>query len=196
MTTITIDGNIGCCKSTILNYLHKHHKLSIDLEPIDKWYPYLLNLYENKSNVFKFYIRIWLDRCWIQEKIENNIIIIERSPFFIKNSFIEKSFELSMLTEDEYNILIELYNKTNYLWKNNIHIYLKSDPKICYQRIKKRNRECEEKITEEYVKLIHDSHEEQYENAVKKGNINIKIIDIENLTIDKISSEILNIIYN
>jgi deoxyadenosine/deoxycytidine kinase len=196
MATISIDGNIGCCKSTILNYLHKHHKISIDLEPIDKWYPYLLNLYEHKSNVFNFYIRIWLDRCWIQEKVENNNIVIERSPFFIKNCFIKKSLELSMITKDEYNILIELYNKTDFLWKNNIHIYLKSDPKSCYQRIKKRNRQCEENITEEYVTLIHNSHEEQYKKAVSDGKINIKIIDVENLSIEEISKEILNIIYN
>jgi deoxyadenosine/deoxycytidine kinase len=157
----------------------------------------LLNLYENKSNVFNFYIRIWLDRCWIQEKTDNNNrIFIERSPYFIRNSFIEKALELSLITKAEYNILIELYSKTDFLWKKNIYIYLQSDPKECYKRIKKRNRPSEENITEEYVTMIHNSHEEQYENAILKDDIKIAVINIENISIEEISKKILNIIYN
>lgn len=46
---ITIDGNIGCGKTSVLNYLHKINKTSIDLEPVDNWLPYLKNMYIEKK---------------------------------------------------------------------------------------------------------------------------------------------------
>lgn len=194
MSLITLDGNIGSGKSSILNYLHKYHKISIDLEPVDKWHKYLLNLYKNNSNVFKFYVRIWLDRCWIQEKAENVPIIIERSPYFIKNTFINKAYELNLLSENEYNILLELHNKTDPFWVNNRYIYLYSNPEKCFQRVKKRNRLCESKITQEYINEIHDSHELEYINAVNNG-MDIHKIDIEDKHISEIVKEILDIIF-
>ena len=89
MPIITIDGNIGSGKSSILNYLHKTLKNPVDLEPVDSWQVYLNNIYNNKSNLFNFQVRIWLDRCWIQHNTENKNIFVERSPYFIKNCFIE-----------------------------------------------------------------------------------------------------------
>ena len=88
MPIITIDGNIGSGKSTILNFLHKKYKLAIDLEPVEKWKVFLENIYNNKSNFFNFQLRVWLDRSWIQEKEDKILILMERSPFFIKNTLL------------------------------------------------------------------------------------------------------------
>jgi len=115
MPIITIDGNIGCGKSTILNYLHKKYKLAIDLEPVEKWKVFLENIYNNKTNFFNFQLRVWLDRSWIQEKEDKILILMERSPFFIKNTFISSSYKNKYINESEYNILMELYNKTDNL---------------------------------------------------------------------------------
>ena len=58
MSLITIDGNIGCGKTSVLNYLHKFYKYPVDLEPVEEWQPYLDKMYQNKENTFNFQIRI------------------------------------------------------------------------------------------------------------------------------------------
>ena len=142
-------------------------------------------MYQKNENTFNFQIRIWLDRCWIQNKNDDNFIIIERSPLFIKNVFIELALEKKLISEDEYSILINLHNKTNNLWNNNIYIYLRSNPDSCINRIKKRNRKSEDYITYDYIKQI----DLLSENIIKTVS-NIIIIDVEDKTIQKIALEI------
>jgi len=191
MPIITIDGNIGSGKSTILNYLHSNYNIYIDLEPLDKWKFFLDNIYNNKKNYFNFQIRVWLDRSWIQEKDYNTTIIMERSPYFIRNTFNKYTYDNNLITTQENNIINELYNKTDIIWNSNNYIYLKSDPEKCLERINKRGRENEKNITLEYLKSIHKYHEDTYKKAIE-NNMNIINIDIENKSLAEISEIIIN----
>lgn len=193
MPIITIDGNIGSGKSSILNYLHKTLKNPVDLEPVDSWQVYLNNIYNNKSNLFNFQVRIWLDRCWIQHNTENKNIFVERSPYFIKNCFIELAKKNNLITDVDYNTLLDLHKKTDPLWLDNIYIYLKSKPDMCLTRIKKRNRQSENNITLEYLNDLHDLHEE-YVEKLKKIN-KVYIIEVEGKSISNIVSEITTLVY-
>jgi deoxyadenosine/deoxycytidine kinase len=193
MPIITIDGNIGSGKSTILNYLHSNYNIYIDLEPIDKWKTFLDNIYNNKNNYFNFQIRVWLDRSWIQEKDYNTNIIMERSPFFIRNTFNKYMYENNLISIQENNIINELYNKTDIIWNSNNYIYLNSDPKKCLERINIRGRENEKNITLEYLNEIHKYHEYAYKKAIEK-NMNIIYIDIENKSLEDISEIIISYI--
>lgn len=190
MPIITIDGNIGCCKTSILNYFHKNYKTAIDIEPIESWTEYLKSMYDSDNSTYNFQIKVWIDRCWIQEK-SNVIVLMERSPYFIKNVFVEKAFEDKTINEDEYNNIHKLHKTTDELWQPNAYIYLRSDPEMCYNRIKKRGRESEKNIKLEYIKRIHELHEEKYKDAVE-NNKNIIVIDAENKSIPDICSEIVS----
>ena len=190
MPIITIDGNIGCCKTSILNYFHKNYKTAIDIEPIESWTEYLKSMYDSYNSTYNFQIKVWIDRCWIQEK-SNVIVLMERSPYFIKNVFVEKAFEDKTINEDEYNNIHKLHKTTDELWQPNAYIYLRSDPEMCYNRIKKRGRESEKNIKLEYIKRIHELHEEKYKDAVE-NNKNIIVIDAENKSIPDICSEIVS----
>ena len=193
MTIYTIDGNIGCGKTSVLNYLHKYKNIQIDLEPIDKWKPFLDNIYLSKTGYFNFQIKVWLDRAWIQEKDNKSIILMERSPFFIRNTFNKNDYNNNNINEDEYNVLNEMYNKTDNIWKSNLYIYLRSSPIKCLERINYRGRNNEMNITLDYLTNIHDLHEETYIKALE-NNLNIIIIDINNKTIYEIADEIFNLI--
>lgn len=193
MTIITIDGNIGSGKTSVLNYLHRNYKLPVDLEPIDNWNTYLKDLYDDNNNVFKFQVRIWLDRCWIQEKPEKNTILIERSPEFIKNVFVETALDYKMINEVEKELIFDLHKKTDELWDDNIYIYLRTSPDSCFNRIKKRNRVSEKNITLDYIKCIHTKHEKTLEE-MQKQNKKIICIDVENKTISEIANDILKFI--
>lgn len=189
MPIITIDGNIGCCKTSILNYFHKNYRLAIDLEPVDSWTEYLANLYNTTNSSYDFQIKVWVDRCWIQEKT-NMSVLMERSPYFIKNVFVKKAFYDKSINETEYENIIKLHKTTDDLWKPNGYIYLRSDPEKCLQRIIKRGRFAEKNIQLEYIQSIHDLHEKNYKAALE-AKMNIIVIDVENKSIGDICGEIL-----
>lgn len=189
MTIITIDGNIGAGKTTILNYIHLNHNIYIDLEPIDKWKPFLDDIYINKQNYLKFQIRVWLDRSWIQEKDNNSIIIMERSPYFIRHTFNKYIAENDLINTQENNIIQELYDKTDVIWKSSFYIYIRSSPEKCLERIINRGRSNESEITLEYLTEIHNLHEEAYKSAISKG-MNTICIEIEDKSFEEISEQI------
>ena len=190
MPIITIDGNIGCYKTSILNYFHKNYKLAIDLEPVDNWTDYLENLYNTPNSSYDFQIKVWIDRCWIQEKT-TTAVLMERSPNFIKNVFVRKAYEDKTISEKEYENIISLHKTTDELWKPNGYIYLRSDPDKCLQRINKRGRLAEKNITLEYIQQLHELHEKNYKEALS-SNMNIIAIDVENKSISDICNEILS----
>ena len=192
MVIYTIDGNIGCGKTTILNYLHKHKNIQVDLEPIDKWKPFLDNIYLNKTGYFNMQIKVWLDRAWIQDKETTSIIFMERSPYFIRNTFNKNDYINNHINEDEYNVINEMYQKTDKIWKSNFYIYLRSSPKKCLERIKSRARDNEMNIDEDYLISIHNLHEEAYLQLLET-NKNVILIDIENKTIEEIIKEIVSL---
>ena len=190
MPIITLDGNIGCYKTSILNYFHKNYKTAIDIEPVESWCDYLKTIYNTQNSTYNFQIKVWMDRCWIQEK-SKTIILMERSPYFIKNVFVEKAYEDNTITKEEYKNMLTLHKRTDNLWEPDGLIYLRSNPENCFNRIKKRGRESEKNIKLEYIKRIHELHEEKYNEAVK-NNKNIICIDVENKSIADICSEIIS----
>lgn len=191
MPIITIDGNIGCGKTSLLNYLHRYHKMVIDLEPVDNWMPYLTKMYNENKEVFQFQIRVWLDRCWAQEK-SDVVVLMERSPFFIRNAFLQTVFENGLICNEENMILQELHDKTAYLWNDIHYIYLRSSPEKCLHRIKKRNRFSEQSISEEYLSQIHEKHEECCSTLCLVNKCTV--IDVENKTIAEIAKEVIDCI--
>ena len=192
MTIYTIDGNIGCGKTSILNYLHKYKNIQIDLEPVEKWKSFLDNIYLSKTGYFNFQIKVWLDRAWIQEKDNKSIILMERSPFFIRNTFNKNDYIKNNINEDEYNVINEMYDKTDKIWNSNKYIYLRSNPDKCLERIKLRGRENEANINISYITAIHNLHEKALIKLCETSSI--IIIDIENKSIEEIVEELLGII--
>jgi deoxyadenosine/deoxycytidine kinase len=191
MPIITIDGNIGAGKTSILNYLHTNYNINVDLEPIDKWKQYLDNIYLEKKNYFKFLIRIWLDRSWIQEKNKSSLVIMERSPYFIRNTFNKLTYDSELINNNENNIINELYDKTDIIWKSNYFIYLRSSPEKCLDKIYKRGRENEMEITLDYLKNIHEYHEKAFDNLEDKKIV----INVDDKSIEEIGKEIYEFIY-
>lgn len=193
MTIYTIDGNIGCGKTSVLNYLHKYKNIQIDLEPVEKWKTFLDNIYLSKTGYFNFQIKVWLDRAWIQEKDSKSIILMERSPFFIRNTFNKNDYNNNNINEDEFNVINEMYNKTDNIWKSNLYIYLRSSPKKCLERIQYRGRNNEMDISLDYIINIHNLHEETYKIVLDK-KLDIIVIDIDNKSINEIADEIFSLI--
>jgi deoxyguanosine kinase len=191
---ITIDGNIGAGKSSILLELHKIYKYNVDLEPVDKWLPHLTKLYAEDKGYFEFQKIVWEDRCWLQSKNKDNTpIILERSPFFTRNTFMNVLYNDKKLTDEEMIILNEMYNLTDKLWKPRIYIYLKTSPNISFKRIENRNRTSENLIKFDYIENLHNAYENAYNKGLKQ-KLNIHIIDTDDKTVEDITNIIYHII--
>ena len=185
---ICIDANIGAGKTTILQRLHNNHKYLICLEPVDQWMPYLKNIYENDKGYYEFQVKVWSDRSFIQDKTDKPILY-ERSPYFTKNTFVKCMLETGKITKEEYNNLNVMYDNTTIMWKPKKYIYVKVSPEVSYERIQKRNREYENNITLEYLKILYRLYEETYKEAKNKG---MDIIEIDGeRTEEEIVNEIL-----
>ena len=192
---ITIDGNIGAGKTTVMEGLGRRdvEAYRLDLEPVAKWQPFLDRMYTTGTGVFEFQTRVWLDRCWPEIPEGSETLFIERSPLFQRGVFIPANISNGKLTQDQSSILHELYDKTLKLWEPNMYIYLRSDPAKCAARIMRRGRNSEDNIQLNYLTELHALHEEAAKAAAVNGK-NIKVVHVENNTVAQIVDEIIEII--
>jgi deoxyguanosine kinase len=193
MPVITIDGNIGTGKSSILDRLQKNHNQIVSFEPVAEWEPYLEDIYKNNVGYFNFQLKVYLDRAFIQSK-SNSILYMERSPKFTRETFI--SVYKDKFTQQEYNILEHLYDNVDHKYNKSIiepviYIYITASPTVCFNRITERDRESEKTIDFNLIKLLHTKHEECYDNINKTGLPCLKI-NSDNKTPDEIAEMIVN----
>ena len=196
MPIITIDGNIGSGKTSILQKLQMNYGQLVDLEPIEQWKPYLDNIYLNDTGHFSFQKKVWEDRALIQSR-NNNIIFVERSAKFTRETFVE--VYKNKFTNEEYLLLNHLYENSDA--KNNkmitepiLYIYISVSDDICINRIKERNRNNEIDINHELIKKLNIKHEECYNLLLNQGYQILKIDGTNSL--EDICNEILRYINN
>lgn len=196
MPIITIDGNIGSGKTSILQKLQMNYGQLVDLEPIEQWKPYLDNIYLNNTGHFSFQKKVWEDRALIQSR-NNNIIFVERSAKFTRETFVE--VYKNKFTNEEYLLLNHLYENSDA--KNNkmitepiLYIYISVSDDICINRIKERNRNNEIDINHELIKKLNIKHEECYNLLLNQGYQILKIDGTNSL--ENICNEILRYINN
>ena len=205
---ISIEGNIGSGKSTIVSYLKQYSKKQYIFlqEPVEEWSSVcdkqgetiLSHFYrDNKRYSFQFQMMAYISRLDLLRKTikenPNAIIITERCLYTDKHVFAKMLYDKSNMTDIEYTI----YNKwfTSFLDEVTISgiIYIKTTPETCNNRIKHRNREGET-IPLEYLSSCHDYHENWLKTTTipiltYDGNVNMDdttIIDIFYKIDDKI----------
>ncbi len=183
---ISIDGNIGCGKSSLLSKLCQETRFPVFLEPVNDWNELLTLFYEdpvrwglslNTKILLSFY------------KFKNNDFdsLYERSPISNRYIFCELQHEQGKMNELEFNLFNEIYKQL--YWTPDLIIYIRTTPEVSMERMKKRNRDCENNVSFEYVQAIH----EKYENLVNSNKYNIKIID-GNQSPEKVYDDALKII--
>ena len=173
MTTpvlISIEGNIGAGKTTILKmvtdmYSKSEDKIVFLKEPVEIWYnikddegkTMLENFYENpKKNAFAFQIMACVTRTSIIKnamKINKNceIILCERSIEADSKIFAKMLYDDGLMSTMEYSIYKLLYNENIQEYAVDGLIYISTNPDKCYERVQKRSREGESNIKMEYL---------------------------------------------
>ena len=193
---IFIEGNIGSGKSTIISFLQslpelKQLKFVVLEEPVEQWKQFkddqkkniLDYFYKNpKRWGYLFQMMAFMTRAKLIQQHNDKNILMERSVFSDRYIFAKNCYEQSLITNIEWKTYLHWFS-----WlcdQFNLHedafIYLQTDPKKSYQRIQKRNRSEEKQIPYDYIKQIHDKHEEWFLNNKKQKNILILDGNIEN----------------
>lgn len=147
---IVIDGNIGSGKTTQLQmFLKDGYK--IQCEPIHEW-P-LKEFYENKER-WAFLLQMSILKSFMNR---NDVQIWERSPESSKEVFWRMLRNTGIGTDEEDMVYTHFYNEN--AWSPDVHLYIRTDPEVCYKRISNRNQEGDRKISLEYLREVHEYYE-------------------------------------
>lgn len=172
---ISIDGNIGSGKSTLMgnlkNYFKDNKNIVFLKEPVDEWETItdenettiLEKFYENPSKYgFSFQIMAYISRLDVMrkeiKKNPNAIFISERSLFTDKLVFAKMLFDSGNIELVNYKIYLKWFDTFAEEFPISKVIYVNTDPEICHMRIEKRSRTGESNIPLEYLQNCHKYH--------------------------------------
>jgi len=192
---ISIEGNIGSGKSTLVSELEKYfkdnNKIGFLQEPVDIWNTIkdengttiLEKFYENNEKyAFQFQMMAYISRLSIMKNaIKQNkykYIITERSLYTDSNIFAKMLYDDKKISEIEYSIYKMWFEEfINDIPLTKI-IYVKAEPQISLERVISRNR-LGENIPLSYLQRCDNYHENwlsqtDYDKLTLDGNNNIK----------------------
>lgn len=190
---ISIDGNIGSGKSTLVKNLIEHYKNNKQIiflkEPVDEWEQIkdkegttILKKFYNdqKKYAFSFQMMAYISRYKILKKvIDNNkdcILITERSIFTDKHVFAKMLSESEDIEDVNYQIYTTWFDTLSDECKIDKLIYIDSNPELCKQRIIKRAREGEEGIPIEYLNNCDKYHKNMTDKDSKDCVCNDQLV--------------------
>lgn len=174
---VIVEGNIGAGKSTFIDFLSTYKQFTTFKEPIEKWqnvngFNFLELMYENCTKYgLAFQIYTMMTNAEIDKQIEyleeasDTVFVRERCLDTARYCFFE-----TMMIDGVFDPPILEFFKKWYEFlqtvvlskpsKDDVIVYIKTTPKIAYERIKKRNRGEENLVDISYVELLHRLYED------------------------------------
>ena len=194
---ISVEGNIGSGKSTILKCLkniRSNNGLEIIFvqEPVSEWdkikdkngVTILSKFYENQEKYsFAFQMMAYISRLSILKdtikKHPDAIIITERCLNTDRYVFAKMLYDNGKLEDVEYQIYLNWFDHFSDMQNIQKVIYLKTSPETCFYRVNKRHRDGESNIPLEYLQSCHEYHEDMIKNINNDNNILIINSDVD-----------------
>jgi 2-amino-4-hydroxy-6-hydroxymethyldihydropteridine diphosphokinase len=175
---IAIEGNIGAGKTSLANKIAHDFNAKLILERFAD-NPFLPKFYEEPQRfAFTLEMSFLADRY---QQISDDLSQLDLfKDFMVSDYDIYKSLIFSKITlpEDEFR----LYRKLFYLMykdiaKPDLYVYLYQNTERLQENIKKRGRDYEQNIDNDYLDKINSGYIEFLKNQTE---LNVKIIDISN----------------
>ncbi|XP_005182530.2 deoxynucleoside kinase isoform X1 [Musca domestica] len=195
--TVLIEGNIGSGKTTFLNHFQQfQEKICLITEPVEKWRNVrgvnLLKLMykepERWAMPFQSYVTLTMLQSHTQQT-QKPVKLMERSIFSSRYCFVENMYRNKIIDDGMYHVLQEWYNFID----NSIHVqadlivYLRTTPKVVYERMRKRARSEESCVPIKYLEELHKLHEEW---LIENPEFNNKVVVLDaDLDLEHIGSE-------
>jgi deoxyadenosine/deoxycytidine kinase len=199
---VSIEGNIGSGKSTLMEHLKKTYKNNSQViflkEPVDEWenikdsngVTILEKFYTDQEKYsFAFQMMAYVSRLNVLRDTlktldttsdKKYIIITERSLNTDRYVFAKMLFETGKMEDVFYQIYLNWFDTFSQEFPVHKIVYVKVEPHVCHKRISKRDREGEGCIPVEYLEICHKYHEEMLQNMnesleklILNGNVDI-----------------------
>jgi deoxyadenosine/deoxycytidine kinase len=122
----------------------------------------------------------------------NESFVSERSPLDSLYVFAKGLVRSDIMSYMEYNLLSDFVHRIG--WVPDVYIYLRATPEMCFERIQKRSRECENGVSMDYIRTIHMEYERLATEILKDMNVVVHIIDASKSP-DEVKTAVENIIY-
>jgi deoxyadenosine/deoxycytidine kinase len=204
---ISVEGNIGSGKSTILQSLKEYYKNSNKIiflqEPVDQWneikdknnVTILEKFYENQEKYsFAFQMMAYISRLSLLintiKEFPEYIIITERCLNTDRYVFAKMLYDSGKIEDIEYQIYLKWFDYFIDIQNVQKIIYLKTNPETCFERINKRNRDGESNIAIKYLENCHIYHEDMIKN------IKDEILEINSNEDTTLNPDIINVWMN
>ncbi|HET8753200.1 MAG TPA: 2-amino-4-hydroxy-6-hydroxymethyldihydropteridine diphosphokinase [Salinimicrobium sp.] len=176
---IAVEGNIGAGKTSFATMISQDFNAKLILERF-KDNPFLPKFYEEQSRyAFPLEMSFLADRY---QQLSDDIAQYDLfTDFVISDYDVFKSLIFAKITlqEDEYSLYHKLFNiMYKELVKPDLYIYLYQNTDRLLQNIKKRGRDYEQNISQDYLASINQSY---FSFIKSKSEWNVKIVDISNL---------------
>jgi len=190
---VSIDGNIGSGKSSVLRYLEKNFanfcgskgnncKICFLQEPVSSWESIgdangksiITHFYENNERYsFAFQVMAYTSRLSLLKealKGDYDVIISERSVYTDKFVFAKSLYDSNKMSLIEYLIYLNLFKEFQTIFQDLKIVYIRTKPEICDLRVTHRGR-LGETIPLEYLQDCHHYHDIWLNNpiAIEQG---------------------------
>ncbi|GFO02737.1 thymidine kinase 2, mitochondrial [Plakobranchus ocellatus] len=185
-TVVCVEGNIGCGKTSLLNYFEEFRNCEVLPEPVEKWqdvegYNALGLMYkdpERWSMALQTYIQLTMLQNHIKLQ-EQNVRLMERSIYSAKYCFTDNLFESGKMPGIEHVILSKWFDwilRTQNI-KVDLFVYLRTDPKLLHKRIMTRCRKEEEGISVDLLMALHEKYEDWFIHKKHPCPAEVLVID-------------------
>jgi deoxyadenosine/deoxycytidine kinase len=170
--SLMVEGNIGAGKSTFLRIMEQQFNATLVPEPLERWQNIegnnLLDYFYKETRRWAYSFQAYA----LVTRIAYNrggkpahgasITFLERSIYSDRYCFAKNCFELGFMDALEWDLYKEwfVWIDHHYAPIPDAFIYLRADPEVCHQRLLKRNRAEEASVSLDYLKLVHQKHED------------------------------------
>ncbi|CAG5122294.1 unnamed protein product, partial [Candidula unifasciata] len=167
--TVAVEGNIGSGKSTLLQHFGNLPHCEVLEEPIDRWtnvkgHNALSLLYENPQRwSFSFNMYAQLTRVQIHTKPHTHPVkIMERSLYSTRYCFVQNDYISKTINGFEFGVLDQWFQYLVNAKKADVDliVYLRADPEVCLDRVKKRSRTEEAGVPLCFLQALHSLHDD------------------------------------
>lgn len=174
---VTIEGNIGAGKTTLAHLLSKHFNARLILEEFAD-NPFLPRFYENPGQ-YAFPLELF----FMAERYKQLKELLQTKDMFQNITISDYLFTKCLLfakvnlPDEEFRLYQKLFEIINpQIVQPNILIYLHTPVHKLQENIKKRNRDYEQSIPNDYLFTL----QETYTQYIKQHNIKTLFVDASN----------------
>lgn len=158
---IAIAGNIGSGKTTLTEILTKRYNAKAYYEALAN--PYINDFYEDMSR-WSFHLQLWFLGSRIEQTMEmlndgSDNVFQDRTIYEDAHIFANNLHSMGLMSTRDFDTYMKIFAiQSVTIPKPDVLIYLKASVPTLISQIRKRGRDYEQNIDEEYLSRLNDKY--------------------------------------